>query len=254
MTALDTTRVDDTTRLDRGVLDQYTRSDLSRSLWGLATSVVPFLVFWALMFVAFPVSYWLVLLLAIPATGFLVRTYILFHDCVHGSFLSGRRANAWVGTALALLVLTPFARWRYEHLVHHATASDLDRRGVGDVPVLTLAEYQSKPWWGRLGYRLLRNPVVLFGLGPIYSTLIMQRIPNPLARQRMHRSVWGMNLAVVILIAALCWRSDGRRCSSSSSPWSCSRAASGCGSSTCSTSTRRATGTTPRSGASRTRR
>ncbi|MFI5045794.1 MAG: fatty acid desaturase [Acidimicrobiia bacterium] len=205
MTTLDGTRVEGTTRVGRADLDQYARSDLARSIWGLATSVVPFLALWALMFVVYPISYWLVLLVSIPAVGFLVRTYILFHDCVHGSFLSGRRANAWVGTALALLVLTPFARWRYEHVTHHATSGDLDRRGVGDVPVLTVAEYNAKGWLGRLGYRLYRNPVVLFGLGPIYSTVIMQRIPNPLARQRMHRSVWGTNLAVAVGIGALCW-------------------------------------------------
>jgi omega-6 fatty acid desaturase (delta-12 desaturase) len=204
MTTLAGDRADTTTRGHRE-LDQYARSDLGRSVRDLATSVVPFLALWALMFLVFPVSYWLVLLVAIPASGFLVRTYILFHDCVHGSFLSSRRANAWVGTALALLVLTPFARWRYEHVTHHATSGDLDRRGVGDVPVLTVAEYQAKPWWFRAGYRLYRNPVVLFGLGPIYSTVIMQRVPNPMARQRLHRSVWGMNAAVVVLIAALCW-------------------------------------------------
>ena len=204
MTNLVADRAEAPTGVGRADIDQYARSDVRKSLWTLATSVVPFLALWALMFAAFPVSYWLVLALAIPASAFLVRTYIVFHDCVHGSFLTGRRANAWVGSALALLVLTPFARWRYEHLVHHATAGDLDRRGVGDVPVLTLAEYRAKPLLGRVGYRLIRNPVVLFGLGPIYSTVIMQRIPNPLARQRMHRSVWVTNLAVVVMVAALC--------------------------------------------------
>src|SRR5438309_7005869 len=100
-------------------LDRYARSDLARSLCSLATSVVPFVALWGLMYVVFPVSYWLVLLLAVPAVGFLLRTYIVFHDCAHGSFLSGRRANAWVGTVLALIVFTPFARWRHEHVIHH---------------------------------------------------------------------------------------------------------------------------------------
>jgi omega-6 fatty acid desaturase (delta-12 desaturase) len=210
MTTVEAPRADGTTRAGREDLDQYARSDLVRSLRDIATSVVPFLVLWALMFVAFPIAYWLVLVLAIPAAGFLVRTYILFHDCVHGSFLRGRRANAWVGTALALLVLTPFARWRYEHVTHHATAGDLDRRGIGDVPVLTIAEYDAKSWRGRLGYRMYRNPLVLFGLGPLYSTLIMQRLQNRFARQRMRRSVWGTNVAVTVLVTALClafgWR------------------------------------------------
>jgi omega-6 fatty acid desaturase (delta-12 desaturase) len=146
-----------------------------------------------------------VLLLAIPAGGFLVRTYIMFHDCVHGSFLPDRRANDWVGTALALIVLTPFARWRYEHIVHHATAGDLERRGVGDVPMLTVAEYDSKPWGARLGYRMLRNPLVMFGLGPIYSSLVLQRLVSHGARSRMRRSVWGTNVTVVVFFVALCW-------------------------------------------------
>ena len=114
--------------VNRADLEQYARSELTRSLRSLATSVLPFFVLWAAMFAVYSTSYWLVLLLAVPAAGFLVRTYIMFHDCVHGSLMSSKRANAWLGTALGLLVFTPFARWRYEHLIHHATAVDLDRR------------------------------------------------------------------------------------------------------------------------------
>jgi omega-6 fatty acid desaturase (delta-12 desaturase) len=134
-----------------------------------------------------------------------VRTYIMFHDCVHGSFLPSRRANVWLGTALGLLVFTPFARWRYEHLVHHATAGDLDRRFVGDVPMLTVAEYRAKPLFYRLGYHLYRNPFVMFGLGSVYSTVIMQRAPNPTARNRMVRNVMITNVALVLFVFALCW-------------------------------------------------
>lgn len=189
----------------RAALDQYARSDLGRSLVALATSVVPFLAVWALMFAVLPVSYWLVLLLAIAASGFMVRTYILFHDCVHGSFFSSRRANEWVGRALALLAFTPFARWRYEHLVHHATAADLDRRGVGDVPMATVAEYDAMSWAGRLGYRLYRNPIVMYILGPIYSTMIMQRVQTPDARPRIRRSVRGTTATSALMVAALVW-------------------------------------------------
>jgi omega-6 fatty acid desaturase (delta-12 desaturase) len=187
-------------RADHG---HYARADVGRSLRCLATSVLPFLVLWALMFAAFPVSYWLVLLLAIPASGFMVRTYIVFHDCVHGSFLSSRAANEWLGRVLALLAFTPFARWRYEHLVHHATAGDLDRRGVGDVPMSTLAEYEAMSPGARFGYRLYRNPFVMYLLGPIYSTAIMQRMQSRVARKRMRNSVWGTNVAALLLVAAL---------------------------------------------------
>src|SRR5450755_2661771 len=98
------------------------------------------------MYVALDVSYLLTLALAIPAAGFLVRTFIVFHDCAHGSFLPSKRANALLGATLGVLVFTPFAVWRREHAVHHATAGDLDRRGVGDIQTLTVDEYRARPW------------------------------------------------------------------------------------------------------------
>ena len=196
---------DGTTRAGRGDLDRYARSDLGRSLFAVATSVVPFLGLWVLMYFSLQVSYLLVLALAIPASGFLVRTYILFHDCAHGSLLPSRRANAWLGSVLGLMVFTPFARWRYEHIVHHATAGDLDRRFVGDVPTYTVAEYQAWSWPTRLGYRLYRNPAVMFGLGPIYAMLLEPRWAYPSAAPRIKRSVWATNLALVLVIGGLCW-------------------------------------------------
>src|SRR4029453_6692704 len=124
-----------------------------RALLALATSVAPVFGLWALMYLALGVSYVLVLLLAVPTAGFLVRTYILFHDCAHGSLLRGRRANARLGAALAVMVFTPFARWRHDHAVHHATAGDLDRRGIGDIQTLTVSEYRARPRRARVAYR-----------------------------------------------------------------------------------------------------
>src|SRR6478672_8941946 len=135
----------------RSDIGRYARPDPGRSLFGLATSLLPFLALWTLMYLALPVSYLLVLLLAVPAAGFLVRTYIVFHDCTHGSFLPSRRANDWLGCVLGLLVFTPFARWRREHVKHHAGAGDLDRRGSGDVPTWTVAEYETRSWRARFG-------------------------------------------------------------------------------------------------------
>ena len=188
----------------RESIDPYAKSHLGRSLWSLATSVVPFVALWIAMYLSLQVSYLLTLALAVPAAGFLVRVYILFHDCTHGSFLKTRRANDRLGAVLGLLVFTPFAKWRYEHAVHHATAGDLDRRGIGDVPTMTLAEYKAWPWYGRLGYRLFRNPVVMFGLGPIFAMLIEPRIPRPSAAKRIRHSVWLTNLALVLVIGGLC--------------------------------------------------
>jgi omega-6 fatty acid desaturase (delta-12 desaturase) len=174
-------------------------------LLALATSVAPVLGLWVLMYLALGVSYVLVLVLAVPAAGFLVRTYILFHDCAHGSLLRGRRANARLGAVLALMVFTPFARWRHDHAVHHATAGDLDRRGTGDIRTLTVNEYRARPRWARLAYRLFRNPVVMFGLGPLYKMLLEPRWIGPSARRQIQRSVWGTNLALALVVGALWW-------------------------------------------------
>jgi omega-6 fatty acid desaturase (delta-12 desaturase) len=140
----------------------------------------------------------------VPAAGFLLRTFIVFHDCTHGSFLSSRRANAWVGTACGLLVYTPFHSWRYEHAVHHATSGDLDRRGRGDVDTLTVAEYRALPWRGRLGYRLMRNPFVLLVLGPLWALLLEPRLVPRWARARFGVKILATDLALVAAVAGLC--------------------------------------------------
>jgi acyl-lipid omega-6 desaturase (Delta-12 desaturase) len=189
----------------RDALAPYAQPHLGRSLLDIATSVVPYLALSALMFLALDVSYVLALVLALPAAGFLLRTYIVFHDCAHGSFLPGRRANAWVGVVLGLIVYSPFQSWRHSHAVHHATAGDLDRRGVGDVPTLTVAEYAGLPWGRRLGYRLFRNPLVMFGIGPIYALVVQPRLVSRSARSRIRRSVIGTNIVLALLVGGLCW-------------------------------------------------
>jgi acyl-lipid omega-6 desaturase (Delta-12 desaturase) len=189
----------------RETLAPYARPRLDRSLIDLATSVVPYLALSFLMYRTLGVSYWLVLLIAIPASGFLVRTFILFHDCSHGSFMASRRANLWLGTVLGLLVYSPFLRWRHDHAIHHATSGDLDRRGGGDVRTLTVSEYRALSPRSRLGYRLFRNPVVMFGIGPIVALLVGPRLVSRSARPRMRRSVIGTNLALAVLVGALCW-------------------------------------------------
>jgi omega-6 fatty acid desaturase (delta-12 desaturase) len=157
------------------------------------------------MYLALDVSYLLTLALAIPAAGFLIRTFIVFHDCTHGSFLASKRANVWLGTTLGLFTFSTFACWRHAHLVHHATAGDLDRRGVGDVPTKTVVEYQALSPRGRLAYRLFRNPLVMFGIGPIFALVVQPRIVPRTARPRIKRSVRATNLVLVLLVGSLCW-------------------------------------------------
>jgi omega-6 fatty acid desaturase (delta-12 desaturase) len=189
----------------RETLAPYAKPHLGRSLLDLATAVLPYLALSVAMYAALSVSYLLVLVIAIPAAGFLVRTFILFHDCSHGSFLASRKANLWLGTVLGLFVYSPFLRWRHDHAIHHATSGDLDRRGGGDVRTLTVSEYQALPSRARLGYRLFRNPLVMFGIGPIVALLVGPRIVAKSARPRMRQSVLGTNVALALLVAALCW-------------------------------------------------
>ena len=161
----------------RASMAPYERPAWSRSLLGVATSVVPYVALSVLMYVSLgEVTYWATLTLAIPTAGFLMRTFVVFHDCTHGSFLPSRRANLWVGRLSGLLIFQPFANWRHSHAVHHGTAGDLDRRGTGDIPTLTFNEYVASRWRKRLGYRLFRNPLVMFGIGPLWSLMFGPRL------------------------------------------------------------------------------
>ena len=185
-------------------LDAYAQASVSRALLDLATSVVPYLVLTAYMYATAGDSILLTLALAIPTAGFLLRTFIVVHDCGHGSFFPGRAANCWVGRFTALLVWQPYENWRFDHAVHHGTAGDLERRGQGDVPTLTVEEYYSRPWQQRLGYRLFRNPLVMFGVGPLWSLMIGPRISSRDKRRRLRNSIILTNITIAAAVTALC--------------------------------------------------
>jgi acyl-lipid omega-6 desaturase (Delta-12 desaturase) len=189
----------------REALQPYAQPHLGRSLLDLATSLVPYVLLLALMYLTLDNSLLWVLALSVPAAGFLLRTFIVFHDCAHGSFLPSKRANAWLGTALGLVVFESFLNWRHNHAVHHATAGDLDRRGVGDVLTLTVEEYRARSRWQRMGYRLFRNPLVMFGIGPVYALILHPRLVPRRARPRIRRSVVATNFLLPLLAATLCW-------------------------------------------------
>ncbi|MDP9188102.1 MAG: fatty acid desaturase, partial [Actinomycetota bacterium] len=188
----------------RESLAPYAKPDLGRSVFDVATSVVAYLALTAVMYAALDVSLLLVLVLAVPAAGSLVRTFIVFHDCAHGSFLPWRRANHWLGIACGLLVYSPFHIWRHEHAVHHASAGDLDRRGRGDVETLTVAEWVALSRPKRLAYRTFRNPLVMLGLGPIWALMIEPRLVPGSARARFGRTIIATNIALAALLAGLC--------------------------------------------------
>jgi acyl-lipid omega-6 desaturase (Delta-12 desaturase) len=189
----------------REAVAPYARPHLGRSAVDLLTSAVPYAGLFVGMYFAMQLSWMLTLALSIPAAGFLLRTYIIFHDCTHGSFLPAKRANTWLGRVLGLLVYSPFGAWRHSHAMHHATAGDLDRRGSGDVPTLTVAEYNSRSRLGRLGYRLFRSPLVMFTVGPLWALAIQPRFLSRSMRPRIRRSVLATNVGVAVMVAALVW-------------------------------------------------
>ncbi len=185
----------------------YRDPRLGRSLVQLATSIVPFCALWALMWLSLQYFYLLALALAVPAAGFLVRIFILQHDCGHGSFFRSKTANDTLGRALSILTLTPYDRWRKNHAIHHATSGDLDRRGCGDVHMLTVREYCALSGLGRWQYRLHRHPLVLFGIGPFLYFVIFQRFTfydGGLTR-RERRAIYWTNLALVAAGAFMSW-------------------------------------------------
>ena len=187
------------------VLARYAVPRRGRAVSNLLTSVAVYVGLIGASCAVLGFSPWLAGGLSAIAAGFLLRTFIVFHDCAHGSFLPSKRANAWLGAALGVLVCTPFAVWRREHAIHHATAGDLDRRGVGDIQTLTVDEYNALPWWRRLRYRLFRNPFVMFGLGPLWVVLLGPRVVSWSTPRRLQRSVLGTDLVLGVLVAVLCW-------------------------------------------------
>ncbi len=194
-----------TRRPGQQLLAGYARPSLARSLIDIGTSIVPYLGLSVVSYLTLGLSAWLTAALAVVAAGFLVRTFIVFHDCTHGSFLPSKRANRYVGRFAGLLVLAPFGRWRHDHAVHHATSGDLERRGVGDILTLTVTEYEARSRGGRVGYRLLRSPLVMFGIGPIMAMMVGPRIATRAQRPRMRNSVLATDVAILVVMAGLCW-------------------------------------------------
>src|SRR5882672_5176417 len=177
---------------------------LRKSVWQIINTLIPYLSLCGLMVWTLHISYWLTLALAVPAAGFMVRTFIIFHDCAHGSFFRSQRANDFLGFVTGVLTFTPYRQWRHKHVLHHATSGDLDRRGTGDIWTLTVQEYVEASRWKRFAYRICRNPFVLFVVAPMYLFLIHQRFPSRGVGDRARRGVhWtnGALLAIAVLMS-----------------------------------------------------
>lgn len=188
-------------------LTSYRQPIPARSVFELAVTLVPFVAIWAVAWWMVSISAVLALALAVVNAGFLVRLFMIQHDCGHGSLFRDRRLCDWIGRGIGVLTLTPYDVWRKTHAIHHATTGNLDRRGVGDLPTLTVREYQEKDWLGRALYRLVRNPVFLFGVVPFYTFFLQQRLPVHLMRAgwRYWLSAMATNAAIGAILATIVW-------------------------------------------------
>lgn len=190
-------------KLWRQALAPYQSPDAWRSWWQIINSAVPFIALWVAMYFSLQVSYWLTLALAILAAGFMVRLFIIFHDCGHGSFFKSQKLNDVVGFITGVMTFTPYQEWKHNHAIHHATAGNLDKRGVGDVLTLTIDEYISLPWWEKIGYRIMRNPLILFTIGSFIVFAVTHRFWGPGAGKRERWSVIWTNLVLAAIFVPL---------------------------------------------------
>jgi omega-6 fatty acid desaturase (delta-12 desaturase) len=185
------------------VISNYNKPDTGKSIWQIINSLGPYLLLWVAMYYSLRVSYLLTLGLSFVAAGFLVRMFIIFHDCGHGSFFHSAKANRIVGTILGSLVFTPYDRWHLDHAIHHKTVGNLDKRGSGDVWTLTVEEYTKLSRREKLVYRLYRNPLLLFGIGPFLLFLVWFRFTRKGMGKPERRSVYITNLIILVFTTAL---------------------------------------------------
>ncbi|HKR88853.1 MAG TPA: fatty acid desaturase [Phenylobacterium sp.] len=185
----------------KAALAPYQRPSHRRSILEIAVTALPLAAFWILALLAVGRGWWWGVILTAPAAVFLVRLFMIQHDCGHASFFRSSAANAWTGRVIGVLTATPYDYWRRTHAIHHATSGNLDRRGLGAVETLTVEEYRARPWLLRAAYRLYRHPLVMFGLGPCYMFVLQHRAPIGLMREgRAWLSVLGNNLGLAVLI------------------------------------------------------
>lgn len=181
------------------IVAKYQNPRRGRSIWQIVNTLVPYALLWYVMYLSLNVSYWLTLALAIVAAGFLVRVFIIFHDCGHGSFFKSTNVNNFWGYVTGVLTFTPYDYWRHEHAIHHAGAGNLDKRGSGDIWTMTIKEYLQSPLWKRITYRFARNPICLFLIGPAILFLVCHRMLGIEGDKRRLRSTHLTNLGILIV-------------------------------------------------------
>ncbi|WP_227396319.1 fatty acid desaturase [Jeotgalibacillus aurantiacus] len=183
----------------RKSVSPYEKTDLKASVRQMINTIPPFFILWFLAYQSLEISYLLTLGLGIIAAGFVVRIFIIFHDCCHGSFFKNKKLNNLVGTITGIITMFPYEKWKREHSIHHATSGNLDKRGTGDIWIMTVEEYKKASWKERLSYRLYRNPLVMFGLGPVYLFLVTNRMNRSDARKKERKNTYLTNISIVVL-------------------------------------------------------
>lgn len=183
----------------------YEITDTKKSIRQLLNTLVPIFALWYLAYLSLSVSYWLTLPILIVAAGFMIRSFIIFHDCCHQSFFKSRLANDIIGTILGVLSIVPYEQWKNSHSIHHATSGNLDKRGVGDIWVLTVDEYVASPLWRRMAYRIYRNPFNMLVIGPFFVFVIQYRFNVKSAKRKERLNTYLTNVLIVALYALMCW-------------------------------------------------
>ena len=187
------------------IIRRYTQPDSVKSWWQVINSFVPYLLLWVLMIYSLKYSYWITLALSMIAAGFLVRIFIIFHDCGHKSFFKSKKLNHVVGIIAGGFAFTPYHKWHYEHLVHHRTVGNLDKRGVGDVMTWTVEDFKNSPKKKQLFYRLYRNPFIMLIIAPFFVNTLLNRIPNKKLSARINLLVHLTTLVLIIAITLVCF-------------------------------------------------
>jgi omega-6 fatty acid desaturase (delta-12 desaturase) len=182
---------------------KYSHPDLKKSIWQLVNSIGPYLLMWYLMYLSLDYPYWVTILLSVLAAGFLIRIFIIFHDCGHKSFFKNQKANNIIGKITGILAFTPFYKWHGQHWIHHATSANLDKRGIGDVWTMTLDEYLQSTRWQRLVYRAFRNPFIMFIFGPVFVTFVTNRITTKKMAKKEKINVYFTNLILLAMAASI---------------------------------------------------
>lgn len=182
---------------------KYSTPNLKKSLWQIANTFIPYIALWILMIYSLNISYWITTFLVILAAGFLVRMFIIFHDCGHGSFFKSRKANLFVGSFFGILAFTPYYKWHKLHMQHHATVGNLDKRGLGDVWTMTKKEFESSKKWKKIYYKLYRHPVFMFGIGPVFVFFIQNRFTRKWLTRKEKLNVYFTNVALVVLFVGM---------------------------------------------------